>query len=132
MSVSEMLPHALLIDDNSTNLEILANMLAAQGISYTLVKDPSQAFECLQAMSLPDVIFCDLEMPHLTGFELLPMLREQVGHSVPIIAYTVHLSEIDVTRRMGFDGFIGKPLDNERFPEIIQRILSGESVWELP
>jgi two-component system cell cycle response regulator DivK len=82
-------------------------------------------------MSRLDVIFCDLEMPKLTGYEMLPMLREQVGQ-LPIIAYSVHLSEIDATRKMGFDGFVGKPLDNERFPEIIRRILNGQSVWELP
>jgi two-component system cell cycle response regulator DivK len=131
MSVPET-PHALLIDDNPTNLEILANMLAAQGITYTMVKDPTEAFVKLQTMPRLDVIFCDLEMPKLTGFEMLPKLREKVGRSVPIIAYSVHLSEIDVTRRMGFDGFVGKPLDNERFPEIINRILGGEAVWELP
>ncbi|HLY25644.1 MAG TPA: response regulator [Aggregatilineales bacterium] len=131
MSVPET-PHALLIDDNSTNLEILARMLAAQGITYTLVKDPTQAFDKIETLPRLDVIFCDLEMPKLTGFEMLPMLRERLGGSVPIIAYSVHLSEIDVTRKMGFDGFIGKPLDNDRFPEIISRILKGDAVWELP
>src|SRR5258708_30744253 len=125
-------PHALLIDDNSTNLEVLASMLAAQGITYTLVKDPTEAIGRLKALPRLDVVFCDLEMPKLTGFEVLPLLREKVGGSVPIIAYSVHLSEIDVTRRMGFDGFVGKPLDNERFPEIISRILNGEAGWALP
>jgi two-component system cell cycle response regulator DivK len=30
----------------------------------------------------------------------------------------------------GFDGFLGKPLDPDRFPDQIRRILAGESVWE--
>jgi two-component system cell cycle response regulator DivK len=31
----------------------------------------------------------------------------------------------------GFDGFIGKPIDPQRFPKQIQQILAGESVWEI-
>jgi two-component system, cell cycle response regulator DivK len=30
----------------------------------------------------------------------------------------------------GFDGFLGKPLDPDRFPDQIRRILAGEPVWE--
>jgi two-component system cell cycle response regulator DivK len=63
---------------------------------------------------------------------LLSILRQQLGKSVPIITYTVHLSEMDMARKMGFDGFLGKPLDADRFPELIKRILNGKSVWELP
>jgi len=49
---------------------------------------------------------------------------------VPIIAYTVHVSEIDVVRQHGFDGFLGKPLDSARFPQQLARILNREPVWE--
>ena len=31
----------------------------------------------------------------------------------------------------GFDGFLSKPLDPDRFPEQIRRVLSGEAVWEI-
>jgi two-component system cell cycle response regulator DivK len=50
--------------------------------------------------------------------------------SVLFIAYTVHVSEISLAHKHGFDGFIGKPLDSERFPNQLARILSGEHVWE--
>jgi len=33
-------------------------------------------------------------------------------------------------QQAGFDGFLGKPLDPDRFPNQIRRILSGEQVWE--
>jgi len=33
-------------------------------------------------------------------------------------------------RESGFDGFLGKPLDPDRFPDQIRRILSGDKVWE--
>jgi two-component system cell cycle response regulator DivK len=51
---------------------------------------------------------------------------------VPIIAVTAEasLEQMNKARDSGFDGFLGKPLDPDRFPEQIRRILSGEPVWE--
>jgi two-component system, cell cycle response regulator DivK len=49
---------------------------------------------------------------------------------VPIVAYTVHVSEINVAYQRGFDSFIGKPVDPDRFPGQLARILRGEAVWE--
>ena len=78
------------------------------------------------------VVFCDLEMPRLSGYEMLVRLRAAFGRHVPIIAYTVHTSEIDQARKNGFDGFLGKPLDGERFGGLLERIFRGMPVWELP
>jgi two-component system cell cycle response regulator DivK len=33
-------------------------------------------------------------------------------------------------KKSGFDGFLGKPLNPDRFPEQIRRLLAGEHVWE--
>jgi two-component system cell cycle response regulator DivK len=34
-------------------------------------------------------------------------------------------------RNSGFDGFLGKPLDPDRFPDQIRNILAGEPIWEM-
>jgi two-component system cell cycle response regulator DivK len=34
-------------------------------------------------------------------------------------------------RTAGFDGFLGKPLDPDRFPDQVHRILAGDAVWEI-
>jgi two-component system cell cycle response regulator DivK len=48
-----------------------------------------------------------------------------------IVAVTAGVTQMDVARAEAaeFDGFIGKPLDFDRFPEQIRRILAGERVW---
>ena len=124
--------HALIIDDNASNLEVLAGLLELQGISYTAVKDPTKISATLSSLPKVDLVLCDLEMPRMDGYELLKILRKQFGSAVPIIACTVHLREINATRDLGFDGFIGKPLDAEKFPDQITRILGGLPVWEMP
>lgn len=121
--------HALVIDDNRQNLRVLVKMLAKQSVRCTEVNDPTRLLEILPELNAVDVVFLDLEMPGLDGYSVKSLLKSRLG-DVRVIAYTVHISEINLTRSMGFDGFLGKPLDNERFPSQWARILQGEPVWE--
>ncbi len=121
--------HALVIDDNPQNLKVLAQLLSKQGVSSTEVSNPSKISSILTTLEQVDVVFLDLEMPGQDGFSVREMLKPQLGDT-PIIAYTVHVSEINAVRQSGFDGFLGKPLDTTRFPEQLARILNGEAVWE--
>jgi two-component system, cell cycle response regulator DivK len=123
------MPHALIIDDNIQNVKVLAQLLARQGATCTEVTNPKQLSNVLPKLDQVDVVFLDLEMPGESGFSVKEKLRTQLA-GTPIIAYTVHVSEINVVRQSGFDGFLGKPLDNTRFPNQFARILNGEAVWE--
>jgi two-component system, cell cycle response regulator DivK len=122
---------ALVIDDNSENVEVLTSLIASQGGEVASFKDPTKALAALKTLENVNMVFVDLDMPKLSGFDMLAPLREGVPN-VPVIAYTVHISEIDVVRKLGFDGFLGKPVDHDRFPALIQRILKGQAIWELP
>lgn len=123
------MPHALIIDDNLQNVKVLAQLLAKQGVKCTEILSPTQIVDNPVQDEPIDVIFLDLEMPTIDGYQLKEMLRAYLG-DVPIIAYTVHVSEMNVARDMGFDGFLGKPLDTSKFPNQLARILRGEAVWE--
>ena len=127
-----MSPHALIIDDDVNNLDVLAQLLQQQHVTSTLVKDPTKVMEIVIKLPDLDVIFCDLEMPKIDGYALLRSLRTIVDKHVQIICVSVHVSELTRSHKLGFDGFIGKPLDGTTFPSQLERILSGQSVWELP
>ena len=120
--------HALLIDDNAQNLRVLSQLLSKQGVATTEVNDPTDIESLLPSLQ-PDVVFLDLEMPGSSGYEVREIIRSYYVDT-PIIAYTVHISEINHAREVGFDGFLGKPLDTTRFPEQLARILRHEPVWE--
>jgi two-component system, cell cycle response regulator DivK len=49
--------------------------------------------------------------------------------AIPIIAYSVHTSEAEQARRLGFNGFLGKPLNADDFADQLHNILQGNSVW---
>jgi CheY-like chemotaxis protein len=124
-----MSQHALVIDDNAQNRKVLVQLLAKQGFQATEVSDPRNLNASLPSLGAVDVVFLDLEMPGLDGYDVKNLLRTQLG-STPIIAYTVHVSEINAVKQSGFDGFLGKPIDTARFPDQLARILKGQPVWE--
>jgi CheY-like chemotaxis protein len=124
--------HALIIDDNPNNLGILAELLTMEGIDCTQVQHPKYLNTILKDDSDFDVIFLDLEMPDQNGYQILERLRSDSRfHDVPIAAYTVHVSQVNIARQKGFHSFLGKPLDADRFPDQLARILRGERVWSV-
>lgn len=123
--------HALIIDDNSKNVNVLSRLLAAEGVSSTDVTDSTQVNGVLAEIGRLDVVFVDLEMPGLDGFDVLQEIKDNPRFAhVPVVAYTVHVSEIHEAHKRGFDGFIGKPIDPDKFTDQWNRILSGQQVWE--
>ncbi len=119
---------ALIIDDNLQNLKVLSQLLTKQGITAIEVSHPAKLGEMLPTLSQVDVVFLDLEMPGLDGFKVKELLRAHLN--APIIAYTVHVSEMNIVQGQGFDGFLAKPINSARFPDQLARILRGEPVWE--
>jgi putative two-component system response regulator len=70
-----MTAHALIIDDDAYSVHIIERLLDQQDIAYTSVKDPTQLTSVLQTLDQVDIIFLDLEMPHLDGYEALEILK---------------------------------------------------------
>lgn len=121
--------HALVIDDDAFSLEVLERLLGAEGVSCTTVQDPTNVSAIIEEVGHFDVIFLDFEMPKMDGYRLFEVLRARFGVGVPIVACTVHTSEIDVAHNLGFHSFIGKPIEAEHFPGQLTKILHNEPVW---
>ena len=122
--------HALIIDDDAYNVYVMERFLDEESISYTAITEMTTLETVLDQLPHVDIVLLDLEMPKRDGYEVIDTLREYLDASVPIVACTVHTAEINRTRRLGFSGFIAKPLDMDRFSEQVHRILSGEPIWE--
>jgi two-component system cell cycle response regulator DivK len=76
----------------------------------------------------------DIRLPYEDGYVALGKIRSSTTlKNTLVVAVTAEASvtQINRAKEAGFDGFIGKPLDPDRFPEQIHRILSGEQVWEI-
>jgi CheY-like chemotaxis protein len=122
--------HALIIDDNAENIEVLAHLLKGQGVTYTSLQTTRRLETTLEQMPPVDLVFLDIEMPDRNGYEVLKILRNYFGDQLVIIACTVYNSEMTKARSLGFNGFITKPLQMQQFSTQLAQILSGQAVWD--
>jgi two-component system, cell cycle response regulator DivK len=82
----------------------------------------------------PDVIFLDIHIEPLNGFEMLKMLRNiDRLRNIPIVALTASVmnEEVAMMRAAGFDGCLAKPVDLDTFELNFKSILRGEQVWNI-
>jgi CheY-like chemotaxis protein len=55
-------PHALIIDDNPTNIDVLAMLLEQQGVAHTALTSSQETLESIGRLPRPDIIFLDLDL----------------------------------------------------------------------
>ena len=122
---------ALIIDDDQRNIAVLRKMLDQMMVKCTAIDDCRNIEARLLEVDQPDVIFLDLEMPGTNGYNVLKLLQSSRNFAnVPVVACTVHTSQMNRGKAAGFHSFLGKPLDSHTFPDQLRRILSGHPVWE--
>lgn len=124
----------LVVEDNVQNFVLVARMLGYIGIHSEWKTSGYEVLEYADALPRVDLVLMDIRLPYEDGFAAGKKLRKSRRFkSVPIVAVSAeaNLNQMERARAAGFDGFLGKPLDPDRFPDQIRRIFNGEKVWEL-
>ena len=125
--------NAIIIDDERHSCDALKMLLDKCCKEVQVIAVCNSAEEAIKKINElnPQLIFLDIEMPQIDGYTVLEHLRADARFAgIPIVAYTVHVSEMNAAYQRGFNGFLGKPLDTDRFPDQLARILGGQPVWE--
>lgn len=122
----------LVVEDNVSNFVLIARMLGYLGIHCEWKTSGYEVVEYADTLQRLDLILMDIRLPYEDGYGALKKIRASRLKDTPIVAVTAEASpeQMKKARASGFDGFLGKPLDPDRFPEQIRRIISGEPVWE--
>ena len=124
----------LVVEDNFRNFVLITRLLAYLGVKKCEWKPSGwQVLEFAETLPHIDLILMDIFLPEEDGYQVLDRLRSHPRFKdTLIVAVTADASVENMkrAREAGFDGFIGKPLDPDRFPQQIRRILQGEAVWE--
>lgn len=124
----------LVVEDNVSNFVLIARMLGYLGIHCEWKTSGYEVVEYADTLPRLDLILMDIRLPYEDGYGALKKIRASERlKTVPIVAVTAEasLEQMDKARASGFDGFLGKPLDPDRFPDQIRNILNGEPVWEM-
>jgi two-component system, cell cycle response regulator DivK len=124
----------LVVEDNVGNFVLIARLLGFLGVHCEWKTSGYEVVEYADTLPRLDLILMDIRLPYEDGYGALQKIRQAPRlKEVPVVAITAEASQeqINKARKSGFDGFIGKPLDPDLFPDQIQRILQGEDVWEM-
>jgi two-component system cell cycle response regulator DivK len=124
----------LVVEDNVSNFVLIARMLGYMGIHCEWKTSGYEVVEYADTLPRLDLILMDIRLPYEDGYGALRKIRASVAlKETRVVAVTAEASfeQMNKAQAAGFDGFLGKPLDMDRFPDQIQRILAGEAVWEL-
>jgi PAS domain S-box-containing protein len=107
--------HILLVEDNEMNQLVMSKYFNKWGLSFDIAENGKEALEKLEENEY-HLVLLDLEMPIMDGFEAAQHIRNHENdtiNSIPIIALSASVfSEIEEkTRNIGFNDFIGKPIN---------------------
>lgn len=128
-------PIVLLVEDNPDTRFIVTELLLDLAVTTCYEVDSYQAVRMWATTTphiIPDIVLIDLQLPDADGYAVLHYLRKQDHMAqVRMVAFTAHVfaSDLQRIRAAGFDGFIGKPIEEQVFTHTIQRLLNGEDVW---
>lgn len=115
----------LLVEDDHINRKLVRVVLAGQGHRIREAESVAQALEALRD-GKPDLMLFDIRLGDGSGLELIRTVRENPAFDdVPAIAITAQAMKDDEGRFLaaGFDGYLSKPVDTRRLPEMVERYL---------
>ena len=123
------LPKIMIVDDSSTILASALKFLKPDFEVFTV----NDGYKCLAAVMevRPDVLFLDLTMPHLNGYQALAAIRDNPEFErLPIIILSGRDSPFDKARArlMGCDAYLQKPFERADMLEMIRRYLPSDGV----
>jgi len=104
---------ALVVDDKQDVAESLSRLLLTMGCASTFVTNPAVALEAAQALEA-DIVFLDLGMPDLNGYELARLFRKSYRDApLRLVAVTAYGTAEDraLSRASGFYAHVQKPVD---------------------
>jgi len=104
----------LVIDDSAMMRKIILRLLGQAGLTVSSALEAADGSEALAILGdhSPTLILCDINMPSISGLELLARIRDEgLAPSVPIVMITTENSEAQVRQAiaLGARGYIRKP-----------------------
>lgn len=120
----------LLVDDEVDSQELASFIFAEYGAEVIAVGSGFEAMAHLMSVQ-PDVLVCDIGMPHMDGYMLLQKIRSlpaEQGGQIPAIALTAYTGKLDKeqARSAGFQAHLPKPVEATQLVEVISKVVRNK------
>lgn len=115
----------LVVEDNELNLKLFCDLLQAHEFEAEPVRDGREAVARAQAF-VPDLIIMDIQMPHVSGIDLIAELKaDEALRTIPIMAVTAYAGkgDEDRIRAAGAEGYVSKPISVMRFIGAVEALI---------
>ena len=117
----------LIVEDNALNIKLFCDLLEAHGHATRAVTDSREALEVARDFA-PDLVITDIQLPHVSGLELIRMIRgDERLAEVPIMAVTAYATsgDEDRARDIGAQAYVAKPISVARFVQTVDDLLES-------
>ena len=115
----------LVVDDDPAILTIASNRLQAESVHTLIAHDGADGLHMAKEHR-PDVVVLDLMMPKMHGYTLIQEIRNDPSLShvkILVTSAKTYASDVERTRRLGADRYLGKPYDLQEFWNTISELL---------
>ena len=120
-----MTKKVLVVEDNELNLKLFCDLLHAHQFDVEPVRDGREAVAKAREF-VPDLIIMDIQMPHVTGYEIILELKADDDlRAIPVMAVTAYAGREDEERirAAGADSYVSKPISLARFMDAVGALI---------
>ena len=114
--------HILVVDDDAAIRQTICDILESEGYSVAVAGDGRDALARI-AEQQPSLVLLDLQMPVMTGWDVLTQLRQQ-GANVPVVFMTAGYRAKTEAERHNAEGHLGKPFEMDDLLRLVARFAS--------
>ena len=128
----------LVIDDNTTSLNMLKHILELAGMDVAIQNDPvhilGDLHKAINDANPFDLCLCYIQMKDVSGYDIARQIRNPLNpfKNIPLIALS-SLMDTDAKNceEAGFDGFLGKPIRRDKLYQMVERLLKkGQEITD--
>lgn len=120
---------ALIVDDREANRVVARELLASLGFEVVLAHGGKEGVEAVRQHPGLSVVFMDVRMPDIDGYEATQLIRSGLGaRSLPIVATTASVTRDNASRCMaaGMNDYLAKPIEYEELRRVLSRWVQSE------
>jgi two-component system, cell cycle response regulator DivK len=125
--------HIYIVEDDSRNRAVMLTILQQNGAKTSFDQWGQQTLERIKSHDKIDLILMDLMLPRgVTGYDVFAQLqadKELAGIPAVVVSASDPAIEMNKARKLGFRGYISKPIQYQSFAQVIATILEGQPVW---
>ena len=115
----------LLAEDNELNAEIAIEILESMGIKVELAENGEEAVRKFLKQPDYDVIFLDIQMPKMNGYDAARTIRNAGYTAIPIIAMTANAfaDDVQAAKKAGMNEHVSKPINVKHLKAVLETYL---------